>query len=90
VASVFATKTRDEWATVFEGRPACVTPVLTLGESATHPHLVSRGTITDVGGVAQPAPAPRFSRTRAELTEPAWSLADWGLSAEDLAALDVQ
>ena len=30
---------------------------------ATHPHNVARGGHVTVGGVAQPAPAPRFSRT---------------------------
>ena len=94
LAEAFLTKTRDEWAAVFEGRPACVTPVLHLGEAAAHPHLAARGTVVEVDGVAQPAPAPRFSRTPATLQEPTPAstrdvLADWGLGASDLDRLAV-
>jgi len=37
--------------------------VLSLTEAARHPHLAARSTFIDVGGVTQPAPVPRFSRT---------------------------
>jgi alpha-methylacyl-CoA racemase len=63
IARAFATRTRDEWMAVFEGTDACVAPVLSLTEAATHPHLAARDTFIEVGGVTQPAPAPRFSRT---------------------------
>ena len=59
----FATRTRDEWAAVFAGTDACVTPVLGLTEAAAHPHMAARGTFADVAGMPQPQPAPRFSRT---------------------------
>ena len=62
----FATRTRDEWASHFEGTDACVAPVLSLAEAPDHPHNVSRGTFVDVAGVVQPAPAPRFSVTHTE------------------------
>jgi len=82
----------------FEGRPACVTPVLHLGEAAAHPHLAARGTIADVDGVAQPAPAPRFSRSTPDTPTTAGgvgaetdaALADWGFSADELAGLRKQ
>ena len=61
----FAGKTRDEWAEIFAGTDACVTPVLTWSEAATDPHLGARATVIDAGGVDQAAPAPRFSRTPA-------------------------
>jgi alpha-methylacyl-CoA racemase len=64
-AEVFATRTRDEWARVFGGSDACVAPVLGPAEAPAHPHNASRGTFADVGGVVQPAPAPRFSRSPA-------------------------
>ena len=64
-AEVFATRTRDEWAEVFAGTDACVTPVLAFGEVAEHPHLAARATIVERDGVPQAAPAPRFSRTPA-------------------------
>jgi alpha-methylacyl-CoA racemase len=63
IAEAFVTRTRDEWTDVFAGSDACVTPVLSLGEATRHPHLVARGTFVEHGGVVQPAPAPRFSRT---------------------------
>ena len=68
--AVFVTRTRDEWAAAFADTDACVTPVLAFGEVAGHPHLAARGTIVAPGGVAQAAPAPRFSRTAAELPGP--------------------
>jgi alpha-methylacyl-CoA racemase len=63
ISHAFAARTRDDWAAVFEGTDACVAPVLSLTEAATHPHLAARDTFIEVGGVTQPAPAPRFSRT---------------------------
>jgi alpha-methylacyl-CoA racemase len=63
LAATFLTRTRDEWAAVFDGTDACVTPILTFAEATAHPHVVARGTILTLDGVAQPAPAPRFSRT---------------------------
>jgi len=59
----FKTKSRDEWALLFEGTESCFAPVLTLDEAPQHPHLQERATYVDVDGVTQPAPAPRFSRT---------------------------
>jgi alpha-methylacyl-CoA racemase len=69
IAAAFASRTREEWTKVFEGTDACVAPVLSLHEAPTHPHLVERGTFVEVAGVAQPAPAPRFSRTITSLPD---------------------
>ena len=60
---VIVSRTRDEWAEIFAGTDACVTPVLTFGEAPLAPHLAARGTVITLGGVPQAAPAPRFSRT---------------------------
>jgi len=62
---VFATRSRDEWAAVFEGSDACVAPVLSLAEAPRHPHLAARRVFTEVDGVLQPRVAPRFSATPA-------------------------
>lgn len=67
----FASKTQDEWRTIFEGTDACVAPVLDLDEAREHPHNVARSTFIDVEGIVQPAPAPRFSRTPAANPGPA-------------------
>ena len=61
--SVIRTRTRDEWAKRAEGTDACLTPVLTPAEAATHPHNAARGSFVTVDGDPQPAPAPRFSRS---------------------------
>lgn len=66
LAEVFRTRTRDEWCALFEGTDGCVTPVLELSEAPRHPHNAARGTFTEIGGVEQAAPAPRYSRTRPE------------------------
>ena len=63
LAAAFVTRTRQEWADVFEGTDACVAPVLSFAEAADHPHLRHRGTFTERGGIVQPAAAPRFSAT---------------------------
>lgn len=72
--SVFADRiragTRDEWNAVFSDTDACVTPVLDRNELVGDPHLAARGTVVDIDGVAQPAPAPRFSATPADLPAP--------------------
>jgi len=62
-AEVFKTKTRDQWTAIFQGKDACVAPVLNLDEVGEHPHNKERGVIVDVDGVPQPAPAPKLSRT---------------------------
>ena len=66
----FASKTRDEWSAIFAGTDACVTPVLTWTEAAENEHLIARGTLIEVNGVEQAAPAPRFSRTPAGPVRP--------------------
>jgi alpha-methylacyl-CoA racemase len=66
LGAVFASRSRDEWAQVFAGTDACVSPVLGLGEASGHPHALARSSFTEVGGVVQPAPAPRFGRSAAQ------------------------
>ena len=64
LATLFKTRSRDEWSALLEGSDACFAPVLTMAEAPLHPHNVSRGTFTtDADGAVQPAPAPRFGRT---------------------------
>ena len=95
LTEVFATKTRDEWSELMEATDVCFAPVLTMTEAAQHPHNVERGTFVDVAGTVQPAPAPRFSRTAAEITmapahpgqHSAEILRDWGFDAARIDAL---
>ncbi|HRO31806.1 MAG TPA: CaiB/BaiF CoA-transferase family protein [Brevundimonas sp.] len=76
-AALFATRDRDDWVTHFAGTEACVTPVLTFGEAADHPHNRARQTHVSAG-IVQPAPAPRFDGQAAPATadRPAISLDD--------------
>ena len=69
-AEVLATRPRDEWCAHFESIDACVAPVLDLDEATQHAHNVARGTFTEVAGVRQPAPAPKFSETPPEIRRP--------------------
>jgi len=63
LAARFLEKTRDEWVALMEGSDVCFAPVLTMAEAPGHPHAKARGIYVEDGGVTQPAPAPRFSRT---------------------------
>jgi alpha-methylacyl-CoA racemase len=64
LAARFSEKTREEWEQILNAPGCCATPVLSLAQAPRHPHLDARETFIDVHGVTQPAPAPRFSRTR--------------------------
>lgn len=59
-ANHFVRRNREHWAQLFEGTEACVTPVLSVAEAASHPHHQARGS-----GPA--AVAPRFLRAPARL-----------------------
>ena len=65
--AVFKTKTRDDWCQIMEGTDVCFGPVLELGEVNTHPHNIFRKSFTELDGVLQPAPAPRFSKSKASI-----------------------
>jgi len=95
MAALIKTKTRDEWCALLEGTDACFAPVLGPAEAAVHPHNRQRGTFTELAGVVQPAPAPRFSRTAPEIAGPPpgpgqhtdEALSDWGFSPGEIARL---
>ncbi|PIE33361.1 MAG: carnitine dehydratase [Ilumatobacter coccineus] len=70
LAEVFATKTRDEWCEIMEYSEVCFAPVLKMDEAVEHPHHQARHTFVAPGGVTQPAPAPRFSRTPGSISLP--------------------
>ncbi|MGI9084646.1 MAG: CaiB/BaiF CoA transferase family protein [Aeromicrobium sp.] len=87
LAETFAQRTQAEWVEVFDGSDACVAPVVPLSEAYEHPHNIARGTYVERDGLTQPAPAPRFSATPADLTTPPSrpgadtreALAAWGI-----------
>jgi alpha-methylacyl-CoA racemase len=63
LAARFAGRSRDDWAALFDGTDACVTPVLSMTEAQGHPHMRARGTFIEEDGSPHPGQAPRFSRT---------------------------
>src|SRR5204863_16731 len=81
-----------EWVAAFEGVDACVEPVLDVGEAAEDSHNRARDLFVDVAGIAQPAPAPRFSETPGTVTRPParpgedtrQALETWGFSAAEV------
>ncbi|OAN71818.1 carnitine dehydratase [Sulfitobacter sp. EhC04] len=84
-AEVFKRKTRDAWAAIFDGSDACATPVLAWSEAPAHPQMAARGTFTEVAGIAQAAPAPRFSRsTPGDLQSPPAPGSDTEAALRDL------
>ena len=94
IAAVIATRTRDEWASVFEPTDCCVAPVLTFDEARAYGHHVDRETFVDGG--PEIVPIPRLSRTPGQLDgrSPDWPGADTdavleeaGWSSEAIAAL---
>lgn len=98
MAAALRTRERDAWCTLLEGRETCVAPVLSLDEAPVHPHAQARQAYVTVGGMLQPAPAPRFARTPAAPPRPAphegahtcEALAEAGLPADAIAALLAQ
>lgn len=95
IAEQVARKSRDEWTAIFEGTEACVAPVLSFSEAASHPHSKARQGHVDAGGFMRPCPAPRFSRTAAEPScapsgeacDAGSILARFGFSEDETAAL---
>lgn len=71
IATAVKQRTRQQWCELLEGSDVCFAPVLSFDEAASHPHAVARNAFVSVGGVQQPAPAPRFSRTPAGQPRPA-------------------
>lgn len=66
IAEIFGAQTQEHWMNVFEGTDACVTPVLTMGETPKHPQAQQRDSFFDAFGHPQPSPAPRWSATAAQ------------------------
>ena len=61
--------TRAEWEAILGDAEICFAPVLSMQEAIEHPHNRARQTFVEVEQRAQPAPAPRFSRTPSPLPE---------------------
>lgn len=93
---LFKTKTREQWCQLLEGTDCCFAPVLSMDEAPNHPHNVARGTFVEIDGIVQPAPAPRFSRTKPQIRRPPGppdreltlkTLIAWGVAEEEILSL---
>jgi len=62
LSNVFASKTQNEWAEIFDGTDSCVTPVLDSTQAPEHYHNKDRNSFLPGG---MPRPAPLLSRTPA-------------------------
>ena len=93
LTALFRTRTRNEWCEVLEGTDVCFAPVLSMDEAHAHPHNAARQAFIDVGGMRQPAPAPRFGGTPLAHptppggTDPREALKAWGLSEREIGQL---
>ena len=73
----------------------CFAPVLRMEEAPEHEHSVARSSFVEIAGRTNPAPAPRFSRTPAEVSRPPArsgehtdeALLEWGLSNDEVKTL---
>ncbi|NXK82849.1 AMACR racemase, partial [Amazona guildingii] len=96
-AAIFAQKTQAEWCNIFDGTDACVTPVLSFDDVASHQHNKQRRSfIKNDQEEISPRPAPLLSRTPAvpscnrdpfigEHTEEV--LLEYGFTKEEIAKL---
>jgi alpha-methylacyl-CoA racemase len=97
-ASVFQTRTREEWVALAAGRDACLAPVLSIDEAPEHSQMQARNVYSAFDGLRHPSPAPRFERTPATLNRATprpgqnsrEALSDWGATVEEIAVLDAR
>lgn len=95
LTTLFAAQPRAHWVALFDDTDDCVWPVLDLDAAPQHPHNQARQNFLDLGGVTQPAPAPRFSRTPGAVSkqppllgeDSRSQLARFGLSEAEIARL---
>ncbi len=95
IAARFLERSRDAWTELFDGKDACATPVLGLGELAANTHLAARGTVVADGPSSLAAAAPRLGseplQTAATTTvvpgDPTEILRKRGLADDEIATL---
>lgn len=93
-ADTIRRRTRDEWVEAANGRDACLSPVLEVDEAPAEAHNVARQSFVEIEGLAQPMPAPRFSRTAATVDTPPpvpgehtrEALTAWGVPSDVIAS----
>ena len=71
VAAVFASRQRNEWATLFAAVDCCVTPILTPEEALENEQIVARGMVLQEDGLTQFAPPLKMSEFEFSIRQPA-------------------
>jgi alpha-methylacyl-CoA racemase len=69
-AAAVGRESREHWRQAARGRNACLNVVLSPAEAMSDPDNLARGIFVEHGGVVQPGPTPRFSRTPGRLDLP--------------------
>jgi len=100
VAAIFKSKTRDEWAKIFENVDCCVTPILSMKEALDHEQIQARNMVLTVedptdGPMKEAAFPIKFSDDGEAEAAPApiqgadtdSILSDCGLSESEIAVL---
>lgn len=67
--TIFKTKSRDDWAAIFDGTDACTSPVLDYIEAQDHPQNRARGGLEQHGMFVHSRPAPVFGGNL-DITDP--------------------
>ena len=61
---LFLSQSQSHWCDLLEGTDCCFAPVLDFSEAPKHPHNRARETFTEINGITQPSPVPKFSNTK--------------------------
>lgn len=94
-ATIFKTRPRAEWETIFADLDACFSPVLSMSEALEYPHNVERGIVVEQDGKHQIGPPVRFSLSKERIAAPPPDpgddndrlLGELGLSENEIASL---
>jgi len=94
LATLFSSKTREQWCERLEGSDACFSPVLNFKDAPLHPHNIARKTFYELDGVMQPSAAPKISGYEAKQSKPPMSgeqtvdiVVQLGMSEAEIASL---
>lgn len=98
LAGIFRRAPRAHWEALFHDTDGCVTPVLAPEEAAADPRNCARNIFTEIDGISQTTPVPRFSHTNGKISLSPKSagrstpdaLARWGLDAAEIERLSRQ
>ena len=71
LAELFATRSRDEWASLFAAVDCCITPILSPEEALANEQISARQMVLDVDGLTQFAPPLKMSGFEFSIRQPA-------------------